>query len=57
MNQEFRRNKRDHYFLSPRGWRKVQERKGRSVRVSPLGWALSLVVMALLLLQVLVDFI
>lgn len=59
MLQEFRRDKRDHYFLSPRGWRKVQERKkkGWGLWYSLSGYALSLIVVALVILQVLVDFI
>ena len=55
MNQEFRRNKRDHYFLSPRGWRKVQERKKKGW-VSPFGWALLLVVVAIVAMRIIVDF-
>lgn len=58
MLQEFRRDKRDHYFLGPKGWRKVPEkRKGRGLWYSLSGYALSLIVVALVLLQVLVDFI
>ena len=54
MLQEFRRDKRDHYFLSDKGWRKVRMRKEerRSVWIP-----LALIVVALVLLQVLVDFI
>jgi len=57
MNQAFRRYKRDHYFLGPKGWRKCQQvRTGRSVRVSPFGWALSLVVVAIVAMRIIVDF-
>ena len=68
MNQEFRRDKRDSYFLGPKGscndlnpsgmWRKMPvRRKGRGLWYSLSGYALSLIVVALVLLQVLVDFI
>lgn len=58
MNQEFRRDKRDSYFLGPKGWRKGPEkRKGRGLWYSLSGYALSLIVVALVLLQVLVDLI
>lgn len=58
MNQAFRRYKRDHYFLGPKGWRKMPvRRKGRGLWYSLSGYALSLIVVALVLLQVLVDLI
>ena len=58
MLQEFRRDKRDHYFLGSRGWRKMPvRRKGRGLWYSLSGYALSLIVVALVILQVLVDFI
>ena len=58
MLQEFRRDKRDHYFLSSRGWRKMPvRRKGRGLWYSLSGYALSLIVVALVILQVLVDLI
>ena len=58
MLQEFRRDKRDHYFLGSRGWRKMPvRRKGWGLWYSLSGYALSLIVVALVILQVLVDLI
>lgn len=52
MLQEFRRDKRDVYFLGARGLRKAPARKhGRC------GWyPLALIVVALVMVRVLVDF-
>lgn len=54
MNSEFRKDRRDAYFLGAKGWRKVQvERQhGRSVWI-PLAL---IVIVALVIVRVLVDF-
>lgn len=52
MNSEFRKDRRDAYFLSSRGLRKMPvERKGLGVWIP-----LALIVVALVMVRVLVDF-
>lgn len=66
MLQEFRRDKRDHYFLGHKGscndlnpsgmWRKVPEkRKGRGLWYSLSGYALSLIGAAIVAMRIIAD--